>query len=151
MRWLWARRRWAIGLVVRLGIAGGFCAWWEYGWRLDDVRFDLDWLVWAGTVLAGYLLMRHVWAPWRKAVTHETKLRWWHKLIMRVPVVSTVVVNMAKVAQRLGIAGGVKHAYAKAFERGMKTRGSGKRRHTKQIDNGVADAIAGAVKEMGLG
>ena len=49
------------------------------------IAFDLDWLVWFGAVIAVYLVWLQVAMIWRGFV----RIRWYHKLLFRIPIIRT--------------------------------------------------------------
>lgn len=127
---------WMCRFVVWGVIATGLAWWIRFAPGLPVVDFDLDWLVWIGCGFAVWMVVRVGRSPWRKAVTHETKLRWYHKLLARIPVVGRIGLVMAQMAQRIGIEHGVKHGWARCLE----AKGSKKRSHKRQIQKAIEEA-----------
>ena len=142
--------RWVLAMIWWIAVLGSVVWWIRFAPGLSDVDFDLDWLVWAGAGLSVYLLARTTWRPWRKAVTHERKLRWWHILLMRVPVMNTVGQVMSRQSYRVGAANAARHAVARGFEYGRDTRGGKKRSHKRQIQKAVDASLLDALEEMGM-
>lgn len=133
LNWFKTYGKWLLGLVVRMALCGGFYAWYRLGWALQSVPFDLDWLVWAGAVVALYLVWRQLSLIWREPVTVKTKIRFYHHLLNRIPIVSTITQYQFRRGHNLGVLqgadsmgkmkGNAKHISQRKLKRALEAEG----------------------------